>query len=91
MLWRRVHKALGTGRIRPVQMRLPARDYRFRLSAVDHVRREESDPPVMVLAVVPADEFGYQNARLLDACEALRKLGAVLEGFELRLRVGIVV
>lgn len=46
---------------------------------------------MVVLAVVPADEFGYQSARLLDACEALRKLGAVLEGFELRFRVGIVV
>ena len=72
-------------------MGLPAGDHRLRLPAMDHMRRQESDPAVMVLAVVPANEFGHQSARLLDGGETRWKLGAVLESFELRFRVGIVV
>ena len=84
-------KALRMSRIRRIQVGLSAHDHRFRLSAMHHMRREEGDPPVMMFLVVPVDEFGHQRARLFDRGETLWKLGAVLQRFELRLRVGIVV
>lgn len=91
MLWRSIDKTLRMGRIRRIQMPLPASNHRFRLSAVYYLRSEEGDPSMMVLMVVPGNEFRHQSARLLDRLEAIRKLGAVLEGFELRLRIRIVV
>ena len=91
MLWRSIHKALRMGGICRIQMGLPPPDHRLCLTAMHHVRRQQRDPAVMVLPVVPADEFCHQRACLLDGCETLRKLGAIFEGFELRLRVGIVV
>ena len=91
MLGRRLHKALGMGCIGRVQVGLPAGNHRLRLPAMHHVRGQEGDASMMMFAVVPADEFGHQCAGVLDGGKTLGKLGAVLEGFELRLRVGIVV
>jgi len=85
MARRRIDETLRMRRIRQIQVCLPASNHRLRLSAMNHVRREEGDPSVMVLAVVPGNEFGYQSARLLNGGETIRKLGAVLQRFELRL------
>src|SRR6266511_1141996 len=44
-----------------------------------------------MLVVVPGEEAAQMNARLLEALEALRKFGPVLERLELRLRERVVV
>jgi hypothetical protein len=58
---------------------------------VDHVRGEQADGRVMVLLVVPGKERLKEGAGFFDAGEALREIGVIFEGLELRLRKGIVV
>src|SRR5947209_20517938 len=55
------------------------------------VRREQPEPDVMVLGVVPGEEVAAEAAHVLERAEALRKVGPVLHGFELRLRERVVV
>ncbi len=45
----------------------------------------------MMLVVVPVKEFLPKGTRILDASEAVRELGPVLEGFEQALRVRVVI
>jgi hypothetical protein len=58
---------------------------------MDDLGRQQSDARVAVLGVVPAEEVLAEGASLLDRGEAVGEAGAVFEGFELRLRVGVVV
>jgi len=44
-----------------------------------------------MLLVVPAEEFLAEGAGILQATETIRKVGAIFEGAELTLRVGIVI
>ena len=54
-------------------------------------RREQTDPRMPVFFVVPGEKGLAEVPCVLDASETFREVGPVLEGFELRLRVGIVV
>ena len=49
------------------------------------VRREEAEPDVVVLGVVPGEEVAAVVAAVLDAAESLGETGAVFERLELRL------
>ena len=60
-------------------------------SVVDILRRHKGDAAVAVLGVVPAEERAAEGPGVLQGAEALRKLRAILQGFELGLRERIVV
>ena len=50
----------------------------------------QPDPGVPVLLVVPAEELPGVSAGVLDVVEPVGELGPVLQGLEVRLRVGVV-
>jgi hypothetical protein len=61
-------------------------------SAVVHIgRRVVAEARVPVLIVVPREEALAEEARILLAAEAIRKVRPVLKGLELRLAVRVVV
>ena len=60
-------------------------------SQVHVVRREQSQPDVMMLGVVPGEEVAAEAAPVLDRAEPFRKVGPVLQGLELRLGERVVV
>ena len=61
-------------------------DALLRAAVVDVRRPMEADAAVVVLVVVPGEEVDAVGAGILDAAEALGKIGAVLEGLEPGLR-----
>jgi hypothetical protein len=58
---------------------------------MDGGRRHQADAAVAVLVVVPAEELLAVSAGVLDRAEAIGEVGSVLESFELRLGVRIVI
>ena len=60
-------------------------------AVVDAVRCHVGDATGAVLVVVPGEEGLAVGTRVFDAAEARGELGSVLQGFELRLRVRVVV
>ena len=58
---------------------------------IDQRRREEANANMMMLLVVPSEEALAPRASFLETGKALRIRRPVLQRFELRLRVGIVV
>ncbi len=60
-----------------------------RQPVVDHRRREQADPAVTVLLVIPAEERAAERAGILERAEPAGKGRAVLEGLELRLGEGV--
>ena len=58
---------------------------------VDVVRREHGQAAVVMLAVVPGEEVATETAGMLEAAEALRKVGPELERLEVRFGVRVVV
>ena len=67
------------------------RAHRLGLAEVDHGRREEAEPAVTMVLVVPAKKVLAERTAVFDRSEAVGKFRAVLEGFELGFRVGVVV
>src|ERR1039458_817580 len=51
----------------------------------------QSDPAMAVFVVVPVEEVLAVSASVLDRAEAIWEVGSVLQGFELRLGVRIVI
>jgi hypothetical protein len=78
----------GIGRI---EQPLPLLNDRASDAVVPHFRGEQGYAAVMMLVVVPGKELLAKGACVLDAAEAFRKLRPVLKGFELALRVRVVV
>ena len=60
-------------------------------AVVDVGRREITEAAVMVRVVVPREQIAADAARVFERAEPVRKLGAVLQGPELRCRERIVV
>ena len=60
-------------------------------AVVDVGRREIAEAAVMVRVVVPREQIAADAARVFERAEPVRKLGAVLQGPELRFRERIVV
>jgi len=58
---------------------------------VDHSRGEKSDTGMTMLVVVPVEKLLTEGAAVLNAAEAIRKLGTVLQSAELAFRVRVVV
>ena len=58
---------------------------------VDGGRSHQANSAVAVLVVVPVKEPLAVSASVLDRAEAIGEVGSVLQGFELRLGVRIVV
>ncbi len=55
------------------------------LTGVDDGRRQETDSPVAVLVVMPAEEAATEVEAVLEVGEGVWEVRAVLEGFELAL------
>jgi hypothetical protein len=58
---------------------------------MDVSRREQADPRVAMLGVVPTEEALAEGAGVLDTAEPLGEAGVVLEGLELALAVRVVI
>src|SRR5450759_4551887 len=58
---------------------------------VDGGRSHQADSSVAVFVVVPGEELLAVSASVLDRAEAIGEVGSVLQGFELRLGVRIVI
>ena len=86
-----VDEALRMRTVRRIECRLPLSDDDGGLAVVNRCRSEQSDPAVVVFAVVPSEEPGTGGPCILDAAESIWKLGPILERFELRFGIGIVV
>ena len=91
MLWPGVGEAFRVTGIGRIEHLLPLADNISSHSVVQHFRGQQGDPAVMMFVVVPGKERQAKGTCVLDGAEALRKLGPVLEGFELAFRVRIVV
>ena len=61
------------------------------LAVVDHGRRHQAEPGMMVLVVVPLKEGLAEAASIFDGAEAIRETRAVFQGAELAFRIRIVV
>jgi hypothetical protein len=66
-----------------VENRLPLFPDAGRLAVMDHGGRHHADPGVAMLVVVPREESLAEGAAVLNAAEAIGKLGALLQGAEL--------
>ena len=58
---------------------------------MDGGRSHQADAAVAVFVVVPVEELLAVSASVLDRAEAIGEVGSVLQGFELRLGVRIVI
>ena len=58
---------------------------------MQHIRCQQGDSTVMVVMVIPGEEALAKGACVLDGTETVGEFGPVLEGFELALRVWVVV
>src|ERR1700680_3937391 len=90
-LWPSLDEALGMRRVGGGEDVLPMRAHRSGPAEVDNGGREEAEPAVTALVVVPAKKVLPERAAILDRSESFRKLGTVLERLELRFRERIVV
>ena len=54
-------------------------------------RRQQRDATVAMLLVIPGEEILAKGTAILDGAEPFRELRAVLEGFELGLRIRVVI
>src|ERR1019366_2701816 len=91
MLWSGMGEAFRvafTGRIKNL---LSLFDHLPGHAVVQHLLGQQGDPAVMMLGVIPEKKSLKKGARVLDGTEFIGKIGPVLEGFELALRVRIVV
>ena len=79
MLWSGVSEPFGVANIRCVQSELPLFDDLFGPAIMQHFRSKQADPAVVVLLIVPREDFLAICARVLDGAVALRKIRHVLE------------
>ena len=88
---RPANEAIGVGQIGCVEDGLTLLPNDRRLAVMDHGGRHHSDAGVTVVVVVPNEERLAEGAAVLNAAEAIRKLGTILHGVELAFRIRIVV
>ena len=81
---------LGMGGVRGQTGAVPDGEDRAGAAVVDVGRREIAEAAVMVRGVVPREQIAADAARVFERAEPVRKLGAVLQGPELRFRERIV-
>ncbi len=74
-----------------IQHRLAAVQDGFGLAKMHHGRGKQTECRVAVFFVVPAEKLLAEGAAILDAAEAMREIGTVLQGSELAFGIGIVV
>src|SRR6202140_4758650 len=60
-------------------------------AVVDGGRWHQANSAVAVFVVVPVEELLAESASILDRAEAVGEVGSVLQGFELRFGVRIVI
>ena len=77
--------------VRGVEHDLPARDGGRRLAVVNHRWREQFDPRVAVLLVIPSEKLLAEGATILDAAKPFREVGPVLQGAKVAFRIGVVI
>src|SRR3990172_4246720 len=58
---------------------------------MDVFRREESDPGMVMLSIVPGEKVLAERPAVLGTAEAFRKLRPVFHSFEVGLRIGVVI
>ena len=61
------------------------------LAVMHLVWGHQADADVMVILVVPGEEAAAEGPGILDAAEPFGELRLVFQGFEMRLREGVVV
>lgn len=90
-LRRSVHEAFGVRHVRGGQHDFTMRAHGRGLAEVHDRRRQEPEPAVMMVVVVPAKERLAERAAIGDRSEAVRKRRTVFERPELGFRKWIVV
>ena len=70
---------------------LPGCQHGVGLAEVDHRRRQQPQPPVVMLEVLPVDERAAEVQSVLEAAKAVGELRPVLQRLELALRVRVIV
>src|SRR5262245_3802832 len=73
------------------QYLLPCCDRLRRLATMNGCRREQSNPTVMMLMVIPLKEWTRPRALIRQAAELGRKAGPIFQRLELTFRIRIVV
>ena len=87
---RSADEPLGVALVGGVEHEAAGGVQRRRVPVVDGGGGHQSDPGVAVGVVVPVDERAAVSAGVLDVVEPGGELGPVLQGLEVRLRVGVV-
>jgi len=90
-VWSSLHEALGMRSVGYREHALPLLAHRGRHSVMHDGRRQEAEPAVAVLMVVPTEEVLPEGPAILQRSEPLGKVGTVFERFELGFRKRIVV
>ena len=85
------NKAFRVSGIRGLQDTCPLDVNAFGTTEMDRRWGVEPNARMAVLVVVPPEETPAESAAIFDGAETVRELGPVLEGFELGLRVRVVV
>jgi hypothetical protein len=67
----------------------PGRSDLLRAAVVDIGGDQQPDARMMMLGVVPAEEVLAEGAGVLNRTESVGEFGAVLEGLELAVAVGV--
>ena len=86
-----MHEALRMGGVGRLQHRRPLLLDVCSMAMMDRGWRVVADPAVAMLVAVPLEERLAERTRLLNAGEPVWERGAVLQCFELRLRIRIVI
>jgi hypothetical protein len=86
-----LNKTLWVSDIGSRQDVLPGCGYRFSATIVEGLRGQQADAGMMVLTIIPREEGLAEGAGIFNRAKPLRELGAILQGLELRLGVGIVI
>ena len=81
-----VHEALGMRGIGGGEDAVSMRAHRLRLTEVDDGWREEAEPAVPMVLVVPAKKLLAERAAVFERSEAIRELRTVLQRSEVGLR-----
>src|SRR3989338_10941833 len=79
-----VDEALGMPGIGCGEDAVAMRAHRLGLAEVDHGGREEAEPTVPMVLVVPAEKLLAKRAAVFDRSEAVGKLRTVLQRSEVR-------
>jgi Enoyl-(Acyl carrier protein) reductase len=91
LFWSLAHEALRVKLIGDIEHLLTLLQDGAGLLVVHHGRREQCQARVVMFFVVPTKKSLRESATVLNAAEAVGKLGTIFHGAELTLRVGVVI